>query len=296
MENIPNLGEILAVGAALCWALGVILFKRAGESLPPLSLNLFKGIVGLLLLTPTIPMVGGTLLPDVPWTSWAVLAFSGVIGIAVADTLFFISLERLGAGLTAVVDTSYTPIFVGLSYLWLGERLDSLDLVGALLIVLGLLVGTFTRPPEGKSRRDLLVGSAVGISGIFLMGISIVCIKPILNDLPLLWSTWVRLLAGTIGVIPMLLLHRDRRRLLESLRPHPSWRWALPGSVLGTYLAMSCWLGGMKFTDVSRASLLNQLSTIFIFLLATVFLKEPLTWRRVLAVLLAAAGATFVVL
>jgi drug/metabolite transporter (DMT)-like permease len=295
VTDIPRLGEILALSAALCWAFGVVLFKRAGESVPPLSLNLFKGCVGLVLLTPTIPLFGGDLFPAVPWTTWAMLMFSGFLGIAVADTMFFISLERLGAGLTAVVDTSYTPILIGLSYVWLGERLTTTYLVGAALIVSGLLVGGAERPPAGKTRSDLVIGSAIGVTGILVMGVGIVMVKPLLNELPVLWSAWVRLLGGTAGVVPFMVLHRDRRALFGVLRPSPSWRWAVPASVLGPYLAMTSWIGGMKLIAVSRATLLNQLSTIFLFVLATVILKEPLTSRRALAVALALGGAVLVV-
>ena len=44
------------------------------------------------------------------------------------------------------------------------------------------------------------------------------------------------------------------------------------------------------------AAILNQTSTIYIILLARVFLKEPLTRRRLLACLLALSGALCVVL
>jgi len=56
------------------------------------------------------------------------------------------------------------------------------------------------------------------------------------------------------------------------------------------------WVGGMKFTEVSRASLLNQLSTIFIFILATLILKERLTLRRVGAIALGFGGAILVMM
>jgi drug/metabolite transporter (DMT)-like permease len=47
----------------------------------------------------------------------------------------------------------------------------------------------------------------------------------------------------------------------------------------------------MKYTLVSLAAILNQLSTVFIFLLAAIFLKEPVTVSRILAILLATVGA-----
>jgi drug/metabolite transporter (DMT)-like permease len=57
-----------------------------------------------------------------------------------------------------------------------------------------------------------------------------------------------------------------------------------------------CWIAGMKFTAAGSAAILNQTSTIYIILLARVFLKEPLTRRRLLACLLALSGALCVVL
>ena len=42
--------------------------------------------------------------------------------------------------------------------------------------------------------------------------------------------------------------------------------------------------------------MLNQFSTIYIFVLATVFLKEPLTRRRIAALALAFSGAMVVIL
>jgi drug/metabolite transporter (DMT)-like permease len=291
---MPYLGELFALGAALFWAVGVILFKRSGEGMSPLALNLFKNLVGVILVVSTIPLIGERLVPDNPATDWLLLAASGVIGIAVADTFFFMSLERLGAGLTAVVDTSYTPIMLLMASAFLGEELGLEILSGGALIMLALIIGSATRPPPGKTRRDIVVGIAVGVTGIVLMGLGIVMIKGVLDRAPHLWATGVRLAAGAAALIPIVLLHPQRRKLLGELRPSRRWRIAVPASFFGTYLAMVAWLGGMKYTEVSAASLLNQLSTIFIFILATAVLREPLTRRRVGAIALAFSGAMLV--
>jgi Integral membrane protein DUF6. len=47
----------------------------------------------------------------------------------------------------------------------------------------------------------------------------------------------------------------------------------------------------MKYAFASIAAALNQLSTIFIFILASIFLKEKATLWRILAVALAFLGA-----
>ena len=148
------LGETFSIGAALSWAIGVILFKKSGDTYSPLSLNIFKNSVGIILFLPTVYIVGETLVPDQPLRAWILLSVSGVIGITVADTMFFISLKKLGAGLTAVVDTSYTPIMLLLSWAFLGDPIGSSILLGGALIVAAMVIGSYTRPAPGMTRES----------------------------------------------------------------------------------------------------------------------------------------------
>ena len=59
---------------------------------------------------------------------------------------------------------------------------------------------------------------------------------------------------------------------------------------MGTML----WTAGFKHTTAGRAAIYNQLSTVFIIILAVLFLKERLTMRKVLGVVLAVGGAVVV--
>jgi len=86
-------------------------------------------------------------------------------------------------------------------------------------------------------------------------------------------------------------IHPDRRVILGVLLPSPAWKIVLPASIVGNYMAMLAWLAGFKYTLVSVAAILNQLSTIFTFILAAVFLKEPVTLPRMVAIVMAVSGA-----
>ena len=273
----------------------MIFFKLAGERMSPLALNLYKNCVALVLLPITMLVASEAFVPEVPLEWWLLMAGSGVIGIAVADTMFFFSLEKLGAGLTAIIDTTYTPLMLAMSFFFLSEDMAPKSLVGAVLIMSALLVGSAARPEKGKTRRDIVIGIIVGTLGIFLMAISIVMIKGILAHVPILWATTVRIGAATVALIPIVVFHPKRRILFKSVLSSKTWTRALPAALFGTYLAMIAWIGGMKYIDVHRAALLNQLSAIFIFAFAVIFLKEPLTRRRLIAISLAAAGAFLVV-
>ena len=76
-------GEFFALSSAFFWALGIVLFRRAGETLPPFETNLFKNLLGFALMWPTILVLDGLSPPDFSTTEFFVVVLSGFLGIAV---------------------------------------------------------------------------------------------------------------------------------------------------------------------------------------------------------------------
>ena len=131
---------------------------------------------------------------------------------------------------------------------------------------------------------------------VALMALGVTLAKPVLNRSPVLWSTSVRLLAGLVALVLLTAVSPRHRYLWSTLRPSRSWRVAHPAAVLGAYLAMIVWIAGMKYTQASTASILNQTSTVFVLPLAAVFLSERITLRKSAAVAMALGGAVLVTL
>jgi drug/metabolite transporter (DMT)-like permease len=296
MTHIPFLGELLSLLTALVWAVGVVLFTKSGETVTPMALNMFKNALAVALLVPTMPLIGVPFFPDRPLSDWVLLAVSGVLGISIADTIFFMALEKLGAGLTAVVDTLYSPMVIALSFAFLGERMSVQALLGALLVTSAILIGSAGKPDPGRTRKQIAQGVTLAIASIALMAVGIVIVKRVVSDAPVAWTTMVRVACGGLGLLPMLAVRRHRLAARAAFTPSRSWRFMVPGAFFGTYCAMFTWIGGMKYTLASVASVMNQLSTIFIFVLAAVFLREKVTARRVAAIALAMVGAVLVTL
>lgn len=294
--TVPHLGEILSVAAALIWAGSVVLFRMSGRAIAPLALNFFKNIVAAILLSATLVVFRQSLVRDVPALDYAILALSGVLGIAVGDTLFFKSLNIVGAGLSQIVSLAYSPFVILFAFSLLGERLSPGDLLGACLILVGILLTTARTTTPDLSARDLRRGIGLATLAVAVNALGVTIAKPVLDRSPVLWSTAVRLLAG-VGALMVLTLVSPRRRYLWSmLRPSPSWKVAIPAAVLGAYLAMIVWIGGMKYTQASTASILNQTSAVFVLPLAAVFLHERITLRKSAAVAMAMAGVMLVTL
>ena len=76
--------------------------------------------------------------------------------------------------------------------------------------------------------------------------------------------------------------------------PEPLEGSAYSSAIMGTYLSVIFWLAGYKYTLAGRAAIYNQLSTIFIIVLARIFLKESFTFKKIIGLIFAIIGAILV--
>jgi drug/metabolite transporter (DMT)-like permease len=305
-------GEFYSLACALIWAGAIILFRKGGEHVPPVALNFFKDSVALALFLVTLPLIGKSLAPpEYGWREWVTLLVSGALGIGIADTLFFASLNRLGAVGSAIVDSLYSPMVVLCAFLYLGEPLRLPVVVGAGLMVGAIIIGTAqagsvtAAPPDGPpavpaaahpARREAALGVLLGLGAMALMAIGIVLAKPVLNRVDAWWAATVRVIGGTAFLAVQALFPRNRAAVAACFRPSRVWRFTVPAAVFGAYFAMVIWVLGFKHTAAGVAGVLNQTSSIFVLILAAIFLRERVTWRKAVAIGLAFAGALIVVL
>lgn len=288
------MGEIYALSCALVWAFAVVFFRRSGETMPPLALNLFRVGLSSLLFVVTLAVGGRGLLHRAPVGDYALLLGSGVVAIAISDTLFHAALNRVGAGINAVVDTLYSPLTAFGAFLFLGERLDAWQVGGMALVIGSVVVATRMDPPAGTPRRVLVSGVLLGVASMVALAAGIVMAKPVLADADVVWATAVRQLGALAVLLPAAIFLPGRRERLHALRPGPGWKHAIPGTVLGSYVALMLWIAGMKHTAVGKAAVLNQTSTIYTLVLASLLLGEKFTRRTALAAGLALAGVLLV--
>ncbi|HVP12717.1 MAG TPA: DMT family transporter [Phycisphaerae bacterium] len=303
MPHQQLIGETCAVLTALTWAFALVFFKRSGDRVQPLALNLFKNTVGLalLFLTLLVLWIAGHGEEDIMARRDAhheigILFLSGFIGIALADTIFFYALNLIGVGIVAIVDCLYSPLIILFSVLMLSEKLGRFQYIGAALVLCGVLVSSRLAPPRRRTRGQLILGITMGASSMAMMAFGIVLAKPVLEGYPLFWATTLRLLAGTLSLAVFGLCLPERKVLFSVFRPSRVWKSCLPGSILGAYASLVFWIAGFKYIEASIAGILNQTSTMFAIILATLMLKEEFTRRKLLAVSLALAGVIMVTL
>jgi drug/metabolite transporter (DMT)-like permease len=281
-------GELFALLSAAAWAVGVILYRRLGDALPPLTLNFLKNALVLAMLLPTLLLFHGLAVPDFTPAQVGLALLSGIIGIGIADTLYFRALNQLGAGRMGVLGNAYSPFVLVLGLFVLGERLVAQQWVGFALVSAGVLLTSWPRAGDGPSPAHAWRGVAAGLASVALMAVAVVLAKRVLEAQPLLWVTAIRMVGAMVGMLAIALVRGELHRLRAPAGLH--WGPLLRAAFIGQFLAMLLWLAGYKYTLASIAAVLNETASVFIIVLAAWWLKEPLTRRGIAGVVLTLAG------
>lgn len=303
-----GLGEALSILSAMTWAVGVILYRQLVRSLPPLTLNFNKNMLVLAMMLPLPWLLHGTALPSLSVREVLLAMSSGFLGIAVADTLYFVALSRLGAGRMGVIGNAYSPLVIVLSVVLLGERLGPWQVAGFVLVMAGvavvakrpeparIVVGEPVPPPDlppalAASAPTMSHAAAItlGIVAIALMAVAIVMIKPVLETQPLGWVTLLRLSGALLGLV-VIAAARGELRMLSARGHRVNWKLLAAAAFVGQFLSMVLWLGGYKYAPASVAAMLNETASIFIVLLAWWWLREPLGKQGLIGVMLTIFG------
>ena len=286
------MGDLYAVITAVCWSSAVILFDISTKKFTAIQLNVLKNFIGVFGFILTIVLFS---IPSPNFSQQDIftLALSGFLGILIADGLFLESLRRLGSGLSAVVSTIYTPTVFIIAFILFNETINLHSYIGGVLVLGGITISVFQTPKTIK-KRDLYIGILFGIMANILTAYSVLIIKPIMKNNSVVYVALYRFSIGFIFGIIMNLVKSGTETVIQKFKQGLTNHYVILGALLGTYLSVIFWLSGYKYTLAGRAAIYNQLSTVFIIILARIFLKEPLTSKKVIGVSLAIFGAIIV--
>lgn len=285
-------GEIAALLAACLWAVASVVYARLGERIPPLQLNLIKGIVAITLLLLTI-LIRGELFPSIELIPLCLLLLGGVVGIGLGDTAFFATINRLGARRALLMETLAPPMTAILALIFLQERLNVSAWCGILLTILGVAWVVTERVPNtsDSSAKHLWQGIGFGLLAAITNAIGAVLSRAAFANTSIspLWATLIRLSAGVLLLVvgaPFGLQNSFQLKSLRSVRVILATFFA---AFCGTYLGIWLQQTAIKFTEAGIASTLLQTSPLFMIPLA-ICIGETVSLRAVAGVVIAIAG------
>jgi drug/metabolite transporter (DMT)-like permease len=268
-EHAVGVGAALASAAS--WAVGTILFKGIGENFSPSAMTLVKSLFSVLLLAVCLIFVGWT---RVPFSSLGWLVLSGLIGIAAGDTCFFVALRLLPVHQLIVLMMLAPGITLGLAILFLGEMPGPIAWLGIAMVLSGVALTLSADLRQDHKEKRAPTGLLFGLLAVLCMGVSVIIAKIGLRTMPALQATFLRMAAGSIGMLVVGLAKMQLKNWLAPLRDGDlKWRFAVAVAVVtfgGFWLA----LVSVKRLDVSVANTLLATEPLFALPLSVIWLRE----------------------
>ncbi|PSF35655.1 EamA family transporter [Aphanothece hegewaldii CCALA 016] len=290
--NLLNLtGELAALGAAFLWAASSIVYSLLGQKISPLQLNCLKGSIAIVLIIFTLLLTHQEF-PEFALIPAIFLGFSGVIGIGLGDTAYFAALNQLGARRTLLVETLAPPISALIALVAFQETLKPLAWYGILLTLIGVAWVITERTPSitvslANPTRGIIWGLLAALSQA--VGGVLSRFALLESDITPLWSTLIRISAGTMTALILLLLSSRKSENHKII-----WSRRLAGIITltsfgSTYLGIFLQQTSLELIPVGIAQTLSGTSPLFVLPLAAA-MGEKISLRAILGVLIAMGG------
>jgi drug/metabolite transporter (DMT)-like permease len=281
-------GALCALGSALTWAITSLLVRTVCPPLSSVTVSVLRSLMGGGLLVTWVLAVGGfAQLGGMSWRTFAFLAVSIVLAIAVGDVLFFESARMLGLARAMTVSMTYPLMGAVLAAVFLDEPISARLAVGSVVTLSGLAIIVLTRPTEEARPGHTRLGLAAATAAAAAWAGSLLVLKPAMGALDPVTAQSVRLpLAG------LLLLATpwgwDTPSQLARVNRGVLARVALLGAV--TAMSSVLFVSGVKLADVAVAAVLSSTAPLFAIPLGLIFLGERLTVRAALGTLVTVSG------
>lgn len=291
------IGELAALGAAICWTISAVLYKQALLNTKPISANIVRCTCTSIVLIVCLAVIGKIgVLTSLPLYAAMLTSVSGIIGLGFGDILYMISLKLVGVARAVPITCTY-PLFSILLAIFLQKEVVTLYVVlGAVTIILGIwLLSREEKTDVNELRkRDLVEGvaSALATAVMWSVSISLINMAVVLpetssldyalaiNTLRVL-ATAVFLLAST----PII----DRK--VDFLKMKKGTLFALiSGGIVA--LALGWFLLTMSFLYIpeSQAVPISSTSPLFATMAGMIFLREPVTAKIVVGSVIIVVG------
>ncbi|MFN8458211.1 MAG: DMT family transporter [Anaerolineae bacterium] len=296
------LGELAALGTSLCWSATATFFTLAGHKVGSVVVNRLRLLLAVIFLATTHWLLLGHPLPSLsePYR-WPWLAFSGIVGLVVADSFLFQSYVWIGPRLGSVLMSLSPVISALLAWFILAEALTWSQLLGVLLTIGGVVwVMAERRQPQQNLSQPHYFGWGIlfGLGAATAQAIGLITAKKGLGgDFPALSGNLIRMLAAATTLWSLTFFQRQAGSTVQRLLDH---RRAIlhitTGAVFGPFLGVWLSLLSIQLTHVGVASTLMALPPIFLLPISHFVFKEKLGWSAIAGTLIAMLGVAILFL
>lgn len=273
-------GYALIVCAAVLWASQGVFYKQLIEvyDLPPATIVFFRtALTSALLFAYVLTASWRRRQPvGVPWRDLAGFALYGLVGVAAFFMLYIHAVDAAGVSVAAVLMYTAPAWVVGISVLFLGERLTRRKAAALALAVGGaaLVSGVYQVESLRLNAAGVLFGLGAGLG----YGLYTVFNKVALRRHPP-WTVLAYALGfGTLFLLPF----QSGAALGRALADPGALLWLLGVTILTTLLGNLTFVTGLRDVPASNASIVSTVEPVGAMAFGWLLFSERLDWPQAL--------------
>ncbi len=291
------LGQLLAVITAACFATVSTVWSYVGKQIGSNTVTHVRLWLALPFIVLAHFILTGSLVPlNVDTATLILFLISGLLGFTVADLFIFRSLILIGVRQTLVILTLSPILGTIISWFALAETLTYLQILGILVTTGGVMWVIFE---EGRIRnkenieKNKNVGVPFALAGALAQALANILSKAgMFNNLHPISGTYLRIIAGLVGLILFSLLRRSFVEDFKKMRRHPKLTAILAAAAfIGPVMGVLLTLYALRIAPVGIVTALVQVSPILLLPFDYFVLKKKVTFKVVAGTFVAIGGA-----
>lgn len=285
-------GELFALLAAVMWGSASIFSALASREIGAGNLNRLRLVFAAVVLGAIISAtVGWSWTAQINREEYALLALSGILGLAFGDRFYFSALKEMGPRLSTQVFALNPVTSTLLAWIFLREKLGFWPLLGIAVAISGvILVTSERRRTENTSHASFRGVSFALIATVCHSGAFVLAKHVMGTRIDSLTGSFVRMVAAMVAVWVLAALNGKVFSTWRSLSTLRRWKLVAAGSILGPSIGIWVALIGITHAPVGIASTLMALTPLFVIPLVVLTQHEKVSKRAILGALIAFGG------
>lgn len=288
-----NLGELAAIGTALCWNVVGIAFESAGKKVGSLAVNYIRLVFGFIFISIWAFFTRGMLLPvDATLSNWIWLTLSGFIGFFLGDLFLFQAYVEIGSRISSLIMASSPPITALLGFLILNETLKPISLLGMTITIAGIAIVILSKE-TGESKVKVTYsakGLIYAFLGSFGQALGLILSKIGMGDYNPLAATQIRIISGFITFSLLFFVLKKFGTLKTAIKDKKSMGIIAIGSFFGPFVGVTLSLVSLKYTSAGISSTITSIMPVTIIPFSILIFKERIKPKEILGAIISVIG------
>ncbi len=270
----PSTALLLTL-APIMWAGNAIVGRSVNAMVPPVTLNLLRWAIAMLILLPLASWIFRRESPF--WRNWRRFSLLGLLGVGLYNTLQYLALQTSSPINVTLVAASMPVWMLLIGSLFFGVKVSHKQALGAVLSIVGVLIVL----SRGELRQLLALRLVAG--DVFMIIAAIVWsfyswLLTLPKDPEEIRSDWAAFLLAQVAFgVAWSCLFTAGEWALGDL--HIDWGWPLVAALIfvaigPAIIALRCWGIGVQRVGPTIAGFFANLTPLFAALMSSAFLGE----------------------